>query len=148
VTGTEIFLAYLGALVATVLAVIEIRRHLRERARILIRVAPGFVGLGDGEKTVIVNVENSGKRPITLTYLTFELKDGSHSPVLPGPMLLEGPSLPHRLAEGDAAKFIVLHRLLELAEAEANSSVVGVMFTDGGGRKYRQRLRFSERRDR
>lgn len=76
--NTTTAIAIWGALVSTVLAVIRVREHFRDRPDVKVSFTPTVIGslLGVMTECCEIRAVNTGRRPVTIAALALQLSDG------------------------------------------------------------------------
>ncbi len=136
---TTAFVAWWGAVLATVAIVLDIARYLAERVKI--KVGVSYTLEPDHPQMIELSAANVGRRPVTLEEARLEFSDGFRMPVLPPFQVLVRDVLPRELTEGKACRLRVPYETVAKGEREMGMKVVAVVFRDTAGREYRRRFR-------
>jgi hypothetical protein len=136
--------AWYGAIVATISAVVIILNYLRDRGKIKVKISEGFIipssYLGHNIQ-IFIEAINIGRRPVTLAGVGFTLKNKKFL-IIPKPINI---SFPYELKEGKAVQvFTDEKELLENAKKE-NSEIVWAWYRDATGRVYKEKFKSREK---
>ena len=127
--------AWYAAIVATASVLFSGFHLWRDRARLRITVSPNMVVYPKGppyEGTLVrTTVANCGRRPITITHVSFENADSSAPTLLVGDSVREGP---RELTEGKSTSYLVRQEGLNL------SQLTYVCVCDATGKVHRRKL--------
>jgi hypothetical protein len=124
-------LALYGAILSTITAAAQIVGHVRDRARIKIRVQLNMEIIGDprsaGMTFTIVNVSNAGRRPVTITSFGAYRLFPSLAFVVPDCR----PQCPHELTEGKQMMAMIEQSGID------HASIESWVVLDATGRQYK-----------
>lgn len=126
-------LAIYGAILSTVMAMLKVAEHLRERPRLIFRVKRlfhplhGFLG-GPTSTTIATEIVKKGKGPLTIAEVGLQLASGER-------LSLEDTALPRELGEGQ------LHKVTHTVEIQPDNAILFVFARDTTGRVHRSKKR-------
>jgi hypothetical protein len=132
VTVSGNLLAWYGAIVATLTALVQLSNHFRDRAKVVLKALKNMQRIGDRSDTTmtIITATNVGRRPVTIRGFAARLlfsEQGHSDWILPDVR----PTLPYEITEGREVSAF-------LNENKADLSSVAYWYAwDGMGREYR-----------
>lgn len=106
ISGTV--LALYGALLSTATAIVQIMNHLRDRAKIVLKVRKNMKSLGTGQRyngitMVIITATNTGRRPVTIAGFAANLLYKGNESATDWYLPDVRPTLPYEITEGKEA---------------------------------------------
>lgn len=97
-----IIIAIYGAVLSTIVALFNIIKHFNDKPKIVVKTKPSFFyessDPGKEIKKIGVEIINSGKRPITISYSGFKLGIKTNMNICQ----IIDPNLPKQIAEGES----------------------------------------------
>ncbi len=102
---TTVVLAIYGAILSTLTAIVQVINHLRDRAKVQLKVrknmkSPNMGRRYDGMTMVIISATNVGRRPITITGFAMRPLTKKGEPILDYYLPDVRPPLPCEITEG------------------------------------------------
>ncbi len=140
ITITGQVIAWYGAILSSVLAVVTILRYLGERVQIKVSAEQNYLVTpgADTEELILLSAVNIGKRPVTL--VSGSLLLANRGQMLPTAPSYFGKPLPLKLEEGDVCTLYIHADEARRGEREEKSKVVAVVFRDAAGRKFKSKF--------
>ena len=137
ITITAEAVAWWGAIVATVLAVLRVAELLRDRVNVAVTYQTGMELIGPGQPSddknyLVLTVVNKGRRPVTITTVAGIPKSKRDKTFILLDSIREGP---RELLEGKSTKYMVPEQDLDLAKLKYFAAY------DMTGREYRCKVR-------
>jgi len=137
--------AWYGAIVATISVIASIILGtitlLRDRASIKVKISHGFLVYGPnlGEDLYIfIEASNKGRRPVTLTSVGFELKNGHNI------VFTKSRELPKELTEGKSYQEWVSKKEIGRDCQKLKTSIRYAWFKDATGKVYKKRYKLKD----
>lgn len=132
--------AWYGATVATLSAIIAFLNYLRDKARVKVKISQGFLAYKDHlEDNVQIFIEaiNVGRRPVTLSGAGLALKNGKQL-VLMRPEII---SFPYELQEGKSVKVWVDKNYIFQEVTKEKTKITYAWYRDATGKIHNTKFR-------
>lgn len=137
--------AWYGAIVATIVAVVAVLGYLKDRAKIKVKISNGLLGYGDrlGDNVqIFIEAINVGRRPVTLKGAGFSLKNKENIVILrPEPI-----NFPYELQEGKSVQIWTDRDGLLRDAAKENTRITHAWYRDATGKIYKTKFPFSQKK--
>lgn len=139
----SLIISILALLISIVLAILKILEYLHDRAIIILKCEPdqylfargGINPYKDGEKYFVVTVMNRGRRPVTITKVSYETRDKRDDQGVFSDSFLPGF---RELTEGKSTKYIAEQSKIPV------DKIKYIIATDTIDRKFKTKLKLKK----
>lgn len=132
--------AWYGATVATLSAIIAFLNYLRDKARVKVKISQGFIAYGDhlGDKVqIFIEAINVGRRPVTLSGAGLALKNGKQLVVMRPEII----SFPYELQEGKSVQVWVDKNYIFQEVTKGKTKITHAWYRDATGKIHKTKFR-------
>jgi len=130
---STLVIAIYGAVVATAVFVFDMFKYFNEKPNVAVKTTFSlFYESGDlkkEKKKIAIEIINSGRRPVTISYCGFKLKTDSIMNI----QQVIDPNLPKQIAEGESYKSYA-----DFAEGDSEK-IIYAWVKDATGKEYRSK---------